>query len=156
MSSANDHQAPPDFAATLAVLAQQAGLQWLADQPSSEPVWRRAAMTARLLPNPGDGQRALLSVTVRPLEAELSSGNAAGLSRALRWLFRIDADLMAPQGWTLGIDDEGQLVLGTDLHLSECTPQTLPPRVDQGFELGQTLSETWDALAAADAQPRLA
>ncbi|MEI7786887.1 MAG: hypothetical protein WCK08_21065 [Betaproteobacteria bacterium] len=140
---------PSDYAAALLALAQHEGLQAQLQEQDPSLLWRRAQMVAQLLPHPVDGQRALLSVTVRPLQAELFGLDAASLCQALRWLFQTEADLLAPQQWALGIDDEDQLVLGIDLSLTECTPQTLLPRVAQGFDLGQTLSELWDALAVA-------
>jgi hypothetical protein len=149
MSEPHHQQMPSDYAAALLALAQHDGLQ--AQLQGQDPIflWRRAQMVAQLLPHPIDRQRALLIVTVRPLQAELFDLDAAKLCHALRWLFQTEADLLASQQWTLGIDDEDQLVLGIDLSLSECVPQMLLPRVAQGFDLGQTLSELWDALALA-------
>lgn len=107
----------------------------------------RDDMKAQFLPHPDDAQRTLLSIVVRPLDAELAGGDTPGLNRTLRRLFQIEADLLAPH-WTLGIDDDDQLVLGIDLPLDECRPEALPLRLGQGFDLGQTLNEMWETLAA--------
>jgi hypothetical protein len=75
---------------------------------------------------------------------------------ALRTLLRINADVLAPHGWLMAVDENDDLVLSTSLAPYDSHADTTRSHVINSFERAQEAAELWNSLmtACVDAESR--
>jgi hypothetical protein len=109
--------------------------------------WTRGDLLTELLPHPEDEQRALLQVVVRWLEPDLRTNEPEQLAQALRWLLRLNADVLAEQAEVVLINNDDELLLTTEVSMKVNAAQ-LDAMAQALLDRAQALAGLWDQLLA--------
>ena len=122
---------------------------------STDPLgtqWRSGPVQAVLLPHPQDLQRALLQVSLPELGFDLSELEPHRLAHALRWMLRLNADVLLEQGSIMALGEDDELLLLQEVRLQDVrTSDQLHAMAQAGLDRGLEMAEVWTHLLLADA-----